>query len=245
LFTFAHARKPLQLNPARSFSSRTGKAVKVYDLATGKELFSFPVPKVSSPLTFSQDGKRLAGSGGPLVSPNSLPFEMKIWDATTGKEMLSLPGHERQLCFGQALALSPDCRRLAIGDRDVTVWDATTGKRLRTLRGHSNFVWWLTFGPSDDRLISGSDDRTVKVWDLTSGEELLTLRGHGAGISALAFSTDGQRLASASSDGTVKIWDGTPWQEPERHARGGTNPAIDAALRRLQSDLRRGEAMAR
>ena len=62
---------------------------------------------------FSPDGKRLitASSDGAI----------KIWDATTGQELLSLRGKTEG---GAGLAISPDGRRISAGNgSSVQVWE--------------------------------------------------------------------------------------------------------------------------
>ena len=136
---------------------------------------------------------------------------MKVWDAQTGQELLSLKGGAYSLVF------SPDGKRLASvrGIRDnirrgyisgeVKVWDAQTGQELLALQGAGLNV---AFSPDGKRLASGRgtwDDTKqtdvageVKVWDAQTGQELLTLKGHTWGVDSVAFSPDGKRLASGS-----------------------------------------------
>jgi hypothetical protein len=135
---------------------------------------------------------------------------VKIWDATTGQETLSLktPGVNR-------VEFSPDGRRLAGATQisTVKVWDVATGQELLSLKGHTAAVQHVTFSPDDRRLASASYDRTVKVWDAATGQEALTLKGHTSYVYGVVFSPDGLRLASASLDHTVKIWDAATGQE--------------------------------
>ena len=61
---------------------------------------------------------------------------MKVWDATSGQEMLTLKGHTDGVT---SVAFSPDGKRLASAswDQTVKVWDATSGQETLTLKGHT------------------------------------------------------------------------------------------------------------
>jgi len=66
-------------------------------------------------VAFSPDGQRIAsGSHDKAV---------KIWDATTGQEVLTLEGHISEVT---SVAFSPDGRRIVTGSNDKTmkVWNA-------------------------------------------------------------------------------------------------------------------------
>jgi WD40 repeat protein len=109
---------------------------------------------------FLPDG-RLASAGGSSIGSEF--GEVKIWDLSTGR-VLDLLGHTQMV---QALASSPDGRRLATGSLDFTIklWDTTTEEEVFTLRGHTSGVLRVAFSPDGRRLASGSIDHTVRVWD--------------------------------------------------------------------------------
>ena len=121
----------------RLASASGDKTVKVWDAQTGRELLTFKghTATVVS-VAFSPDSKRLASSSslpGNLSSSGDPgePGEVKVWDAQTGQELLTLKGHRR---FVESVAFSPDGKRLATLARDNTkVWDAQTGQELLTL----------------------------------------------------------------------------------------------------------------
>jgi WD40 repeat protein len=52
---------------------------------------------------------------------------VKVWDAATGQQTLTLKGHTGGV---ESVAFSPDGKRLASGsgDQTVKVWDAATGQ---------------------------------------------------------------------------------------------------------------------
>jgi WD40 repeat protein/tRNA A-37 threonylcarbamoyl transferase component Bud32 len=158
---------------------------------------------------FSPDGRRLASASETKPFQEPLYGEVKVWDAQTGREQLTLKGRGRCVCF------SPDGTRLVSGsdDKTVKVWDAQTGREERTLSGHNDPVTSVCFSPDGRRLASASVDRTVKVWDAQTGQELLSLKGHTVLVSSVCFSPDGTRLASASYDETVKVWDAQTGKE--------------------------------
>ncbi len=70
-------------------------------------------------VAFSPDGRRIVSGGGTNISG-----ELKVWDAESGQETLTLKGHTT---YVTSLAFSPDGRRIVSGSGDKTlkVWDAS------------------------------------------------------------------------------------------------------------------------
>jgi len=163
-------------------------------------------------VAFSPDGKHLATSG--------YNRKLKIYDASTGQELLSLVGHRGNVW---AVAFSPDGTRLASATGEfgspaqlgeMKLWDASTGKEILSFEGHASSVTALSFSPHGKILASSGADRTVRLWDTTTGQEMLNVAIGHALAHSVAFSPDGKRFATGTDSenfnpGEVKVWEAT------------------------------------
>ena len=195
------------LGQSRSVVSPTGKlavsqvrnSLFVYDTAKpGRAVHTLPGQLVSW-VAFSPNGKGMATT--------SLIGGVKIWDLTTGRELLAL----KSLKPGGAwcVAFSPDGKRLAVGG--VGIWDTKTGQPVVKLTKHSGAVQSVAFSHDGEWLATGSLD--AMLWDARTGQHLHTLSAHTRPIRRLAFSPDKKRIATAGDDGTVRVWDAAAGQE--------------------------------
>ena len=86
---------------------------------------------------------------------------IRVWDATTGVEMLPpLEGHDHWI---RSVAFSPDGSKIVSGssDKTIRVWDASTSvEMLPPLRGHDNYVRSDAFSPDGSKIVSGSSDKS-------------------------------------------------------------------------------------
>ncbi|KAE9387351.1 WD40 repeat-like protein [Gymnopus androsaceus JB14] len=155
-------------------------------------------------VAFSPDGTQIvSGSGDESV---------RIWDASTGKEMHKLEGHTNWV---YSVAFSPDGTQIVSGsgDESVRIWDASTGKEMHKLEGHTGWVYSVAFSPDGTQIVSGSGDRSVRIWDASTGKEMHKLEGHTGQVYSVAFSPDGTQIVSGSGDVSVRIWDASTGKE--------------------------------
>jgi WD40 repeat protein/serine/threonine protein kinase len=160
---------------------------------------------------FSPDGERIASA--------SQDGFIKLWDASTGRELHSFLAHDKQ---ARAVAFSPDGQFLASGGSDgtVKVWDMQPDQPRRAWGGHVigqviGTVWSLAFSPDGQWLASGSEDGPtksgeVKLWHVATRQEIWSRKG--IMVRALAFHPDGQHLAWRRN-GIVTVWNVQTGQE--------------------------------
>ena len=216
---------------ARTFGNKGPHDIIVWDTSSGQELRRFAVPTghVNS-VAFSPDGKRIVSAAraprreGTRATYHS-PGEIKVWEVTQGKQLLSIPGRLEYYCA----AFSADGKRIvgsaAYLDRsfnsvaEAKAWDATTGQEICTLEKSDRieFVSVVSYSPDSRRIVGIVNSETIKVWDATTGKQLLTLSGHVGRITSATFSPDGTQIVSTSgirkSPGELKFWDATGGRE--------------------------------
>ena len=92
---------------------------------------------------------------------------VRVWDATTGRELLTLRGHKGWV---NSVEFSPDGQRLASAGSDmvVRVWDTAMGRELLALPGHTGEVNLVAFSSDGHRLASAGVNGAVRIWDATS-----------------------------------------------------------------------------
>ncbi len=141
---------------------------RFWDLTTGKHLATWNRHgQYVRTLAYCPDGKRLAL--GIRTVDKEAP--VKICDAETGRELLSLPdqGEASREAQAQQLAFSPDARFIAgvlseQAKTAVKVWDAKTGELLRSLPA-GDAGCCIVFAPDGARLAVGGH-RGVTVWEV-------------------------------------------------------------------------------
>jgi WD40 repeat protein len=188
-------------------SGGADNAVRVWEVATGKELRRFTAATgpgaelaLVHSIAFSPDGKLLVAATG---NPSR---ELVMWRPATGEEVWHFRDNPREMT---SLAFSPDGKSLAAGDTagSVRLWDVGSGEPRCELKGQFFGVKSIAFSPKGEILASACIDRTIRLWDLSSGRELRQLKGHNMDVLAVAFARDGKTLASGSFDRTIRLWD--------------------------------------
>jgi len=109
---------------------------------------------------------------------------------------------------GKGVAVSPDGRRLAVGDDAgvVQVWDLEIDAQPLLFRGHTHQVWALAFSPDSSKLISADRSGEIRAWNLATGALEQKFQGHDSAIWSLALTPGDGRLVTAGEN-EVRVWD--------------------------------------
>src|SRR5262249_38999239 len=90
------------------------EAIRLWDVETGKNLWTIPDQGYVTSVAFAPDGKSLASG--------STDKTCRMWSVSTGKEISRFVGHQGTVW---AVAFSPDGKSLASASADTTIllWD--------------------------------------------------------------------------------------------------------------------------
>ena len=95
----------------------------------------------------------LLSPDGSLILSGSGDGKLKLWQASTGRLIRTLRGHERGISGVASVAFSPDGKWALSGASDTAVklWDVVTGEFVRGFYGHTKAVTAIAFAPDGKR----------------------------------------------------------------------------------------------
>jgi WD40 repeat protein len=172
------------------WETATGREVKTYGGATGhtKQVIS---------VAFNQDGS--------MIASGSTDNTLKVWDVPINAPIRSFKSSDAV----QAVALSPDGLKLAIGGKDGSLHlvAPTDFKELVKFQtGHRGAITGVAFSANGLLLASVGLDRMLRFWNVANGQLLATIGAHTAGVNAVAINSNNTAAYTVADDGFLKFW---------------------------------------
>ena len=182
----------------RLASIRSDKTIKVWDVLTGKEIFSVDyggrgiVYDAYCAWAWSPDDARLAIVDARAGSTGVISGDITIWDVGSGRSLQEIPS-----VHALVLAWSPDGKTLAanVGSGGLHLYDPVTGKQQASVPCHGAFQPTLGWSRDSRRIawfLGGGGIYDVQTGNTTSLEE----NGMPCQFTQLVWNPDGKELAA-------------------------------------------------
>jgi cell division cycle protein 20 (cofactor of APC complex) len=148
--------------------------------------------------------------GGQHLAVGTNHADVQLWDATTLKQVRSMPGHEARVS-----AMAWNSHILSSGSRDSSIINHDVRVRqhhVSTFAEHQQEVCGLAWSTDGSTLASGGNDNLLCLWDSsTSGRNgaRFMLKQHQAAVKALAWSPHERNVLASgggTADRTIKFW---------------------------------------
>ncbi|MBK8090023.1 MAG: caspase family protein [Chitinophagaceae bacterium] len=173
------------------------EVLKVWNVKTGKMLYSFGIGDAVIAFQFSIDGEYL------LVRSK---MKINVLDLATGKliQTFSVKGHTTEIT---ASCISNDHSLLATAGKDyhIRLWNLQTAQMMKVMSGHSTLIRAMNFNPAKTMLATGVEGKAACTWDIEKGWVDKKFE-HGHQVTDVSFSADGKTLLTASADSFVRTW---------------------------------------
>lgn len=197
---------------------RNESLMKIWDVATGRELKSFAPPRLAD----QSDATLLFFASNFLFSPDrrllSLVSEankISLIDAGSTTTLRTLAGHDGAIV---ALSFSADSKLLATSgiDSQIKIWETETGREIKSLTGSAMPIGDLAFSP-DGKSLSLAGLQAVSSWELATGgvrrgvalpADYADHRQSGITPRGCQLSRDGRFvIAGSTTQSAAKVWE--------------------------------------
>ncbi|MDQ3440117.1 MAG: hypothetical protein M3478_07180, partial [Planctomycetota bacterium] len=194
----------------RLFTADDMGAAKLWDVASGREVRSFPprLKQRKDPRLRSNDWCYTAVSRDGGVAVSSVRRTVEVWSPASGEVLGELGPHDTDVT---CVAIAPGGKRALIGDMDGTMyyWDLATRVLVsKTPRPDKPATLdCVTFATDGKTALAGGHDNVVRLWDLTSLHEVRAFQGHTLMVRAAGFGHAGRTIFSAGGDRTLRLFE--------------------------------------
>src|SRR5262245_6418242 len=193
---------------AVAFAADKANRLRVYDVATGRELQA--LPDAAGPvraLFFLADNRTLVAAGEDKA--------VTVHDVAVTAAFPVHPGG----AVGVALHPGAPQAITAGADKTVKLWDLGTGKEVKTLASMPEPIAGLTVS-RDFAAFAVAAGKLAKAWQVSDGKELVSI-AHPAEVVSVGFSADRTRLVTGAADNVARVWEVATGRLVQSYAHGG------------------------
>jgi WD40 repeat protein len=219
--------RPISLSRDGKLLAVGGQRGMVFEVATGRQLYTFGRKEDGLRPCLSPDGRFLAAF-------YTSDFTVEIYNGVTGKLERSFPAGDGDRRTGYPRILgpvfTPDSKLFVTvaGGGQIRVWNPFSGIEQRSIVAEADEVTNIALSPDGsllastalksirdkDGTIRGFLDDRVSLWDVPTGKmsRQIDVGGnpnwsHAVGNASMAFGPDGKTLWTSGRDGTLQVWD--------------------------------------
>lgn len=187
--------------------TRPSDSVRIYSLATGKEVGRPIQFGLVFTALFSPDSATLA-----IVDqkdPDGLgAYSLTLWNAAAQRRIATItPGPD---WGADNYAFSPDSRLIAtVNTAGAQIWNASTGQEVSVpMIGDLTAMSAVAFSPDGKLIATTEDTGAIRLWDVATDQQIgPTIYGNESDIDAVVFSPSGKLLITGGGNNLAQLWD--------------------------------------
>jgi WD40 repeat protein/energy-coupling factor transporter ATP-binding protein EcfA2 len=177
-----------------NFATASANYAELYDLRTNKLIRKVPgfIQAIEN-VQFTPDGR------GFYARDNS-GRSIRLADLTTAREVIKTEEKITSIDLNSAGTMLAG----AGASGNLYLWEVNNGYKATTIKMPGRGLSAVTFFPSGDQLLVGSE--SGRIWLVAGGIVRRELTGHSSTIEQIRFNHAGNFFATASKDFTIRLW---------------------------------------
>jgi len=192
----------LTLDGRRIIFPSSESSLTLWDLDSGKSIYTLEHSKWITGITITNDGRRAISC--------SEDWTARVWNLEWEPSKI-IQEPKRHTEWINAVAVTPNGKRgtIAFSDGTIQILNLENGNILYSIKDHNGYVTERAFAISPDGrfAVTGSYDKKVNVYDIERGKVLHSLKEHDYVVYCVEVTQDGSRVISGAGDRTLKVWD--------------------------------------
>lgn len=189
------------------YVSDYGSEIRCYSLKDLSLIFRIE----GHPFSSGDDQFILSPDGHWLISgwdgENGNKSLIRVWDASTGKDLFQLEGHTRTV---SSVAFNSNGKLLVTGSGDGTVkiWDTASRECVKTIKLEDSFgKTAVAVSPDNSHLLVGDEVGGITCWDMSNWEQKYKVSHPPRRVKRIIYSPTGKQFATAAEDVSIRIWE--------------------------------------